>query len=94
MRSLVREVMLPAVASVAFLFAMAMPPAEAQELAATTEPVAALASASSAASLRADESGSDARVATEGTKTSAAARSARRCERVERIGKFVIRRCE
>lgn len=93
MRSLFREVMLPAVASVGFLFAMAMTPAEAQEVIAESAPEAMLASTRPVASIAVDESGSDAGVARQPTRRSTTARSTPRCERVERIGKFIIRRC-
>ena len=94
MNSLIRDVMLPAAAAVGFLVAMAMPSAEARDLPAVTEPVAVLASASSATSLTIDEHGSDSSVATDATKRGPKARDEQRCERVERIGKFAIRRCE
>jgi hypothetical protein len=94
MSSLIREAMLPAAASVGFLVAMAIPSAQAQEVATAPEPVAVLASASSAASLGGDEPDADARVAPETMKPGPTKRGGRRCERVERIGKFVIRRCE
>lgn len=94
MRSLVREVMLPAVASVAFLFATAMPPAEAQEVVAEPRSEAMLASTGPVASISVDDSGTAAGVAPEPTPRNTKARSSPRCERVVRIGKFVIRRCE
>lgn len=94
MSSLIREVILPAAAAVGFLVAMAIPSAQAQEVATAPEPAAVLASASSAASLAVDESGSNARVVSEATKPDSTARAGRRCERVERIGKLAIRRCE
>ena len=94
MNSLIRDVMLPAAAAVGFLVAIAIPSAEAQDVPDAPEPVAVLASASSAASLTIDESGSDSSAATEGTKRGPKARDEQRCERVERIGKFAIRRCE
>jgi hypothetical protein len=94
MRSLFREVMVPAAASVGFLVAMAMPPAEAQEVAAEPASEVLLASARPVASISVDESGTDAGVAREPTRGKATARSTPRPVRVKRIGKFTIQRWE
>lgn len=94
MSSLLREVVLPAAASVGFLFAMAMPTAHGQPAAAAPGPAVVLASARPLASVPAEESGSDASVPPEATRQSTTARSEQRCVRVERIGKFTIRRWE
>ncbi len=94
MGSLFREVMLPAAASVGFLFALAMPPAEAQEVAAEPATEVRLASTRPVASIAVDNSGTDAGVTTEPTLRSTKARSAPRYKPVERIGKCTIRRCE
>jgi len=94
MSSFLREVMLPAAASVGFLFAMAMPPAEAQEAAAEPGSEVMVASARPVASISVDESGTDAGVAPEPTRGNTTARSAPRPVRVKRIGKFTIQRWE
>lgn len=94
MRSLFREVMVPAAASVGFLVAMATPPAKAQEVAAETGPELTLASARPVASFSVDDSGTDAGVAPEPIRGNTTARSAPRPVRVKRIGKFTIQRWE
>jgi hypothetical protein len=94
MRSLFREVMVPAAASVGFLVAMAMPPAEAQEVAAEPASAVMLASARPVASISVDDSGTDAGVAPEPTRANSTTRSASRPVRVKRIGKFTIQRWE
>lgn len=94
MSSLLREVVLPAAASVGFLFAMAVPTAHGQEVAAEPGSEVMVAPAWPVASISVDESGTDAGVAPEPTRGNTTARSAPRPVRVKRIGKFTIQRWE
>ena len=97
MKSLIRDVLLPATAALAFLCAMAIPAARAQDGVAAPGKVASLAAASSAsppalaASARAVPESGPSTVATAAGPT---VRAGPNCGRVERIGKFAIRRCE